>query len=134
MGEPKFKCPKCHKKIDVFERHMLAGETIFDPHAGMTYNTGNGYCKSCYNELTGQGRKGSSLKNNLSHNMQPPETKKSKLSINFENGKFWRVADQVQEVKDIFWGKYHEEKNKGLSVKDCMNNARIFTEKKIGET
>ena len=54
MGEPKFKCPRCHKKIDIFERHILAGENIFDRHSGIAYNTGNGYCEDCYKELTGQ--------------------------------------------------------------------------------
>ena len=45
----------------------------------------------------------------------------------------WKVDDQNQILKDIFWLKYHVEKNKGLEVKDCMRKASSFTESKAIE-
>jgi len=49
-----FKCSSCRKELDFFDIHHLPGEEIYDPISGMRYNTGQNYCKKCYEELTGQ--------------------------------------------------------------------------------
>jgi len=47
-----FKCSLCHKEIDWLTSYYLPGQQIFDSISGITYNTGQNYCKECYEELT----------------------------------------------------------------------------------
>tara|TARA_Y100000310_G_C20592864_1_gene768992 strand:- start:528 stop:1037 length:510 start_codon:yes stop_codon:yes gene_type:complete len=48
----KFKCAQCRKNLEFFEIHYLPGQTIYDAHCGLTYNTGQKYCEDCYKAFT----------------------------------------------------------------------------------
>lgn len=49
-----FRCSSCRKELGILDIHHLPGEDIYDPISGMKYNSGNNYCKKCYDESTGQ--------------------------------------------------------------------------------
>jgi len=54
MEERKFVCFDCRKSLGIFELHHFPGEDIYDSISGMRYNSGNNYCKECYDGRTGQ--------------------------------------------------------------------------------
>ncbi|MFH1505991.1 MAG: hypothetical protein ABIE94_03285 [archaeon] len=47
-------CAGCGKKLEVFEGHYLKGNTIYDRVSGLTYNTGQVYCSSCFEGYMGK--------------------------------------------------------------------------------
>ena len=105
MEERTFRCANCKAELMFFEVHRLPGVDIFDEISGIRYDTGQNYCKDCYEGMLGK---------NLIKDLNEAENTEKLIEENRQ------IFEEYFRVKKE-WDELDKKKNElGLKIKELM--------------